>query len=97
MTQSQAPQSSPRKQDARPRETGVVVSDKRHATRTVLVTFQTQHGKYGKIIRQRRKFQVHDPKDETKSGDLVEIAECRPISKTKHWRLVRVIEAAPQV
>jgi len=74
---------------------GVVTSDKRHKTRTVSVDYQARHPKYGKYQRRSTRFHVHDPENVSKAGDRVEIARCRPISKTKSWRLVRVIEAAP--
>jgi small subunit ribosomal protein S17 len=75
---------------------GFVVSDKRDKTRTVAVDFQYRHPKYGKYIRRTTKFHVHDEQNASREGDKVEIAVCRPISKTKNWRLVRVVEAAPQ-
>lgn len=75
---------------------GVVTSDKRHRTRTVAVDFQSRHPKYGKYITQQVKYHVHDDKNASKNGDRVEISPCRPLSKTKSWRLVRVIEAAPE-
>lgn len=75
---------------------GVVVSDKRDKSRTVVATFQTKHPKYGKYIKHRSKYQVHDETNESRQGDTVEIVPCRPISKTKSWRLVRVIERAPE-
>jgi small subunit ribosomal protein S17 len=74
---------------------GYVVSDRLDRTCAVRVTFQQRHGKYGKYLQRQAKYQVHDPDNAAKKGDLVEIAMCRPISKTKSWRLVRVIEAAP--
>ena len=75
---------------------GQVASDKRDKTRKVVVQFLAQAGKYGKYIRRRTSFQVHDPSNDSRLGDTVEIAPCRPISKTKSWRLVRVIERAPE-
>lgn len=75
---------------------GVVISDKRDKTCTVVVAYQNRHPKYGKYIRQSSKFHVDDPKNLAKVGDRVEIANCRPISKTKSWRLVRVVEEAPK-
>ena len=75
---------------------GIVTSDKRDKTRTVAVEFQKVHAKYGKRLRREAKFQVHDEKNEAGQGDRVEIAQCRPLSKTKSWRLVRVIEKAPE-
>jgi small subunit ribosomal protein S17 len=84
-------------QDRRPTTTkqGYVVSDKRDKTRTVRVSYQARHRKYGKYLQRQSNYQVHDPQNATRNGDLVEIALCRPISKRKSWRLVRVIEAAP--
>ena len=76
-------------------EIGVVTSDARDQTRKVTVNYLAKHTKYGKYVRRRSVFQVHDPKNESHLGDTVEIANCRPISKTKNWRLVKVIEAAP--
>ncbi len=76
--------------------TGVVTSDRRHQTCTVAVDFSVRHAKYGKYLRRVTKHHVHDPGNEAKLGDRVEIARCRPISKTKSWRLLRVIERAPE-
>jgi small subunit ribosomal protein S17 len=75
---------------------GVVTSDKRDKTRTVAVDYQYRHPKYGKYLHRQAKFQVHDEQNTSKSGDRVEIAPCRPMSKTKAFRLVRVVEAAPE-
>ena len=74
---------------------GVVTSDKRDKTRTVAVDYQQRHPKYGKYLKRQQKFQVHDEKNQAKAGDRVEIAPCRPLSKTKSYRLVRVVEVAP--
>ena len=71
---------------------GIVDSDKRDKTRRVVVKFQARHPKYGKYVANRTILHVHDEKNESKSGDTVEVAECRPISKTKTWKLVRVVE-----
>lgn len=75
---------------------GQVVSDKRHQTRKVTVSFSRKAPKYGKFVRRRSSFHVHDPENISRFGDTVEIAPCRPISKTKNWRLVRVVTKAPQ-
>jgi small subunit ribosomal protein S17 len=75
---------------------GQVASDKRDKTRKVTITYLARVPKYGKYVRRRTSFQVHDPANEARLGDTVEIAPCRPISKTKSWRLVRVIERAPE-
>jgi len=74
---------------------GVVVSDKRDKTRTVAVSYQAIHPKYGKYIARSAKFQVHDADNSSGEGDRVEIAPCRPLSKTKSWRMLRVVEKAP--
>jgi small subunit ribosomal protein S17 len=74
---------------------GVVTSDKRAKTRKVEISFTVKQPKYGKYMKRTSVFHVHDEKNESKVGDRVEIANCRPISKTKSWRLVKVIEKAP--
>lgn len=71
---------------------GTVTSDKRVKTRTVVVSYQVRHPKYGKYLTRASRFQVHDEENISHLGDRVEIANCRPISKTKSWRLVRVVE-----
>ena len=74
---------------------GTVVSDKRDKTCTVAVDYQQRHSKYGKYLHRQGKFHVHDPENQCHNGDRVEIAGCRPFSKTKAWRLVRIVEKAP--
>ncbi|HEX7436261.1 MAG TPA: 30S ribosomal protein S17, partial [Caldimonas sp.] len=64
---------------------GKVVSDKRSKTITVLIERRTKHELYGKIVAKSSKYHAHDEKGEYKMGDVVEIAESRPISKTKSW------------
>jgi len=78
-----------------PRRIGVVESDKRNKTRKVVIAYSGKHPKYGKYMRKRTVLQVHDEANESHLGDRVEVAECRPISKTKSWVLVRVVERAP--
>ena len=73
---------------------GRVVSDKRSKTITVLVERRVIHELYGKIIGRSRKYHAHDEKGEYKMGDLVEIAETRPISKTKSWIVTKLLEKA---
>jgi small subunit ribosomal protein S17 len=73
---------------------GKVVSDQRAKTITVLVERQTKHPIYGKIVVKSSKYHAHDENNEYKTGSVVEIAECRPISKTKNWTVVRLVEAA---
>jgi small subunit ribosomal protein S17 len=75
---------------------GVVASDKTNKTRKVLVEYQTKHPKYGKYISRRSVLHVHDEKNESREGDRIEVAECRPLSKTKHHRLLRIVEKAPE-
>jgi len=83
----QVPQKSPRR-------VGVVQSDRRQKTRKVTIEFSVKHPKYGKYMRKRTVLHVHDENNVSKAGDRVEIAECRPISKTKSWVLVRVLREA---
>ena len=73
---------------------GRIVSDKRAKTVTVLVERRTAHELYGKIVARSRKYHAHDETGQYKLGDLVEIAEGRPISKTKSWVVTRLIEKA---
>ena len=73
---------------------GRVVSDKRSKTITVLVERRVIHELYGKIVGRSRKYHAHDEKGEYKMGDLVEIAETRPISKTKNWVVTKLLEKA---
>lgn len=73
---------------------GRVVSDKMNKTITVQVDRRIQHPQYGKFVSRRTKLHAHDENNECKPGDLVLIEHCRPLSKTKTWRLVRVLERA---
>jgi small subunit ribosomal protein S17 len=75
---------------------GVVASDKGDKTIKVVVAFQTRHPKYGKYLKRRTVLHAHDEKNEAREGDTVEVAECRPLSKTKHHRLVRIVKKAPE-
>ena len=61
----------------------------------MVVNFVTKHPKYGKYVKKRTVLHVHDEKNESGLGDRVEVAECRPISRTKNWILVRVVQKAP--
>jgi len=74
--------------------TGTVISDKRDKTITVEVGRLVKHARYGKYVFRSTNFHAHDEKNEAKLGDLVEIKECRPMSKQKRHKLVRVVEAA---
>jgi small subunit ribosomal protein S17 len=74
--------------------TGRVVSDKMNKTVTVLVERRVKHPLYGKIMTRSQKYHAHDEKGEFKMGDVVTIEECRPISKTKAWRVAALVEKA---
>ena len=77
--------------------TGKVVSNKPNKTVTVLVERKVKHPVYGKFVRRSTKYHVHDENNECNMGDTIVIEECRPISKTKTWRLVNVVEKAKLV
>jgi small subunit ribosomal protein S17 len=74
---------------------GVVTSDKMNKTRRVEIPRLVKHPRYGKYIKRRTICHIHDEQNESRKGDQVEIMETRPLSKTKHWRLVRIITKAP--
>jgi len=74
--------------------TGTVVSTGGQKTIRVVIDHLVRHPRYGKYIRRRTKLAVHDPKDEAGLGDRVQITPCRPMSKSKSWRLVRVVRRA---
>lgn len=74
--------------------TGRVVSDKMEKTIVVAVESRIRHPLYGKIIRRTKKFKAHDEANRAGIGDLVEIMECRPVSREKRWRISRVVEKA---
>lgn len=80
-----------------PRRVGIVESDRRDKTRKVVIQFSVRHPKYGKYIRRRTVLHAHDEGNVSKVGDRVEVAECRPISKTKSWVVLRVIETGENV
>ena len=76
---------------------GRVVSDKMTKTVTVLVERRVQHPLYGKFVTRTAKYHAHDENGEYHEGDLVEIEECRPLSKTKAWRVTKLLEKARTV
>jgi small subunit ribosomal protein S17 len=78
-------------------KTAVVVSRKMDKTAVVSIERLEKHPLYHKLIRKRSKFKIHDPKNETQKGDVVLIAETRPISADKHWRLVKIVKKAVAV
>jgi small subunit ribosomal protein S17 len=75
--------------------TGIVVSNKMNKTISVSVERLVKHPTYGKYVRRTTQLLAHDENNECRAGDTVAIAECRPLSRHKAWRLVRVIERAP--
>ena len=77
--------------------TGRVVGDKMDKTVTVLVERKVNHPLYGKVITRSRKYHAHDEKNEFHEGDMVAIEECRPLSRTKAWRVVNLVEKAKGV
>ena len=95
MTEPAAAQPSTAERGQRRTATGVVTSDKMNKTRRVEIPRLVKHPRYGKYIRRRTICHVHDENNESRQGDTVEIAESRPYSRTKHWRLVRVVRRAP--
>jgi small subunit ribosomal protein S17 len=78
-------------------KTAVVVSRKMDKTAVVSIERLVKHPLYHKLIRKRSKFKIHDPKNETQKGDVVLIAETRPISADKHWRLVKIVKKAVEI
>ena len=74
--------------------TGTVTSDKMQKSITVLIERRVKHPKYGKFINRSTKLHVHDENNECGMGDVVIVEQCRPISKTKAWRLVKISENA---
>ncbi len=74
--------------------TGRVISDKMDKTATVLIERRVQHPIYGKYITRSTKLHVHDEGNQCKEGDVVRVEQCRPLSRTKAWRLVDIVERA---
>lgn len=74
---------------------GRVVSDKMDKSIVVLLERQVKHPMYGKFVKRSKKYHVHDENNECREGDVVMFKECRPLSKTKHWTLIKVVERAP--
>jgi small subunit ribosomal protein S17 len=77
--------------------TGKVVSDKMNKTITVLVERKVKHPLYGKIMVRSKRYHVHDENNEFNAGDMVVIEECRPLSKTKAWRVIKLMEKSAQL
>lgn len=93
---STATQTDSKTKPRRPRNLrhGVVTSDKGDKTIRVVVDFSTRHPLYGKLVRRRTVLHAHDEKNQAAVGDQVELMSCRPISKTKCWRLIRITRSA---
>jgi small subunit ribosomal protein S17 len=77
--------------------TGTVVSDQNDKTITVLVTTYKKHPLYSKRVISSKKFRAHDEKNEANTGDVVKITECRPLSRTKRFRLIEIVEKRQNV
>lgn len=73
---------------------GVVTSDKGDKTVTVVIERKVKHPIYGKFMKSTKKYTAHDEKNDCKEGDTVSIMETRPLSKTKRWRIVEILERA---
>ncbi len=77
--------------------TGTVVSDKMDKTVTVLVERKIKHSLLGKVLRVSKKYHAHDENNEFHQGDLVAIEECRPLAKTKSWRVTKLVDKSQAV
>jgi small subunit ribosomal protein S17 len=95
MTTATTPSSEKRK--LRSRLIGVVTSDKVTKTRKVTFEYLSRHAKYNKYVKRQTVLHVHDEKNESRVGDQVEVMSCRPISKTKTYRLVRIVTKGTQI
>jgi small subunit ribosomal protein S17 len=71
---------------------GRVTTSARQKTIRLEVAYTVQHAKYGKLMRRRTVLHAHDENNECREGDIVEVVQCRPLSKTKRWRLLRVVQ-----
>ena len=80
--------------NVRKERTGVVTSNKMDKSITVAIKWKEKHPIYGKFVNKTKKYHAHDEKNECGIGDTVKIMETRPLSKTKRWRLVQIIERA---
>jgi|TARA_B100001758_G_C18007313_1_gene401204 small subunit ribosomal protein S17 len=82
------------KRNLRKERIGIVTSDKMNKSIVVAVERKVKHPKYGKFVKKTSKFIAHDDKDDCNIGDTVRIMETRPLSKSKNWRLVEILERA---
>ena len=88
---------APQKRKLRNRVIGMVTSDKVSKTRKVVFEYLARHAKYNKYVKRQTVLHVHDEQNESRVGDQVEVMSCRPISKTKTWRLVRIVIKGTQI
>jgi len=95
MADNQQAIQEPEERGKRRTAVGVVTSDKMQKTRRVEIARLVKHARYGKYVRRRTICYVHDEQNDSHVGDTVEIMETRPLSKSKNWRLVRVVTRAP--
>ena len=95
MTTATATPKAPRK--VRNRVIGMVTSDKVNKTRKVVFEYLARHAKYNKYVKRQTVLHVHDEKNESRIGDHVEVMSCRPVSKSKTWRLVRIVTKGTQI
>jgi len=77
--------------------TGVVISNSGDKSVKVAIDYKVKHPRYGKYVKRRTKIGVHDEQNQSGVGDLVEIAQCRPHSKSKSWRLLKIVQKAVRV
>ncbi len=85
------------KRKPRNRVIGMVTSDKVNKTRKVVFEYLARHAKYNKYVKRQTVLHVHDENNESRVGDVVEVMVCRPISKSKTWRLVRIVTKGTQI
>ncbi|MHC4569136.1 MAG: 30S ribosomal protein S17 [Planctomycetota bacterium] len=76
--------------------TAAVVSKSGDKSVTVVIDYKVKHPKYGKYMRRRTKLAVHDEQNQSSVGDVIEIAQCRPLSKRKSWRLLKIVQKVEQ-
>ena len=93
-TRAKAERKAPEKVPGRKERRGVVVSDAMEKTIVVRIDVAQKHERYGKVVRRSSKLHVHDEQNTAGIGDLVRVVETRPLSATKHWRLLEVLEKA---
>jgi small subunit ribosomal protein S17 len=97
MTTATAPATEAKNRKLRARLIGMVTSDKVSKTRKVVFEYLARHAKYNKYVKRQTVLHVHDEKNESRVGDQVEVMSCRPISKTKTYRLVRIVVKGTQI